>query len=298
MAIVAWLMLLALALVWSASFFFVEVLLPTTATSTIVFNRVLLAAIAMTMLAYWQGKRLPTNRRSIGLLMLMGLTNAVLPYCAIVWGQQFITGGLAAILNSNTAFAGIILSGIFFVDEKMSWRKLLGVCLGIGGVVVTIGVNELTQLSATSLGQYAIIFASLCYAVSTVVTRKWITGVDHTMSVVIMFWGATLWMGGILWAIGGTPFFTPSPTNIACIFGIAVLSTSFAYLLYFALIEKAGAGSTVMVTILIPPLTIALNGLALQEPVTLQQLLGFGLIAVGLVLAVRGLDPVPSKQSD
>ena len=295
MQIISWGMLFVLGLVWSGSFFFHEVLLPEVAPTTIVFYRVGIAALLMTALVWYEGKPFPRDRHNLWFLFVMGLTNAAIPYCAIVWGQQFITGGLAAIVNSNTAFASIILAAMLLNDEALTMRKLIGVCLGIGGVVVAVGVGELLNLSASNLGQHAVLLASFCYAISTVAIRKWGHEIDPTMAVVIMFWGATGWMAAILWLVGGTPFFPPTPANIASILSLAILSTGLAYVLYFLLIKQIGAGSTTMVTILIPPLTIVMNGVLLGEAVTANQLIGFVLIAAGLFLAVRGLTPPPTK---
>lgn len=290
MKLISWGMLFLLGLVWSGSFFFHEILLPEVAPTTIVFHRVFIASIVITIVAWLEGKPFPRNPRLLGFYFLMGLTNAVMPYCAIVWGQQFITGGLAAIVNSNTAFASIIIAALFLRDEALTARKLIGVCLGIGGVVVAVGVAELMNLSASNLGQHAVLLASFCYAISTVAIRKWGGEIDPTMAVVVMFWAATIWMAVVLWLVGGTPLFPPTAPYITSILCLAVLSTGLAYVLYFLLIKQIGAGSTTMVTILIPPMTILMNGVLLDEAVTANQLLGFVLIACGLFLAVRGLD--------
>jgi drug/metabolite transporter (DMT)-like permease len=66
------------------------------------------------------------------------------------------------------------------------------------------------------------------------------------------------------------------------IVGLAIVCTAFGYVLYFRLIDRAGATNALLVTLLVPPVAILLGGLFLGERLAAQDFLGLGLIAFGL----------------
>ena len=65
---------------------------------------------------------------------------------------------------------------------------------------------------------------------------------------------------------------------------LAVASTGLAYLMYFRILARAGAGNIALVTLLVPVSALALGALVLGERLGLAQGLGFGLIALGLAI--------------
>jgi drug/metabolite transporter (DMT)-like permease len=63
---------------------------------------------------------------------------------------------------------------------------------------------------------------------------------------------------------------------------LSLVSTALAYLLYFEILRRAGSANLMLVTLLIPPVTIALSYTFLGERVEQEALYGLGLIALGL----------------
>jgi drug/metabolite transporter (DMT)-like permease len=66
------------------------------------------------------------------------------------------------------------------------------------------------------------------------------------------------------------------------IIALALLCTALGYVLYFRLIERAGATNALLVTLLVPPVAIALGALFLGETLAPQDFAGLALIALGL----------------
>jgi drug/metabolite transporter (DMT)-like permease len=64
--------------------------------------------------------------------------------------------------------------------------------------------------------------------------------------------------------------------------GLALLSTAFAYVLYFRILSTAGATNLALVTFLIPPSAMFLGVLVLDETLTAKQLLGMAVIGAGI----------------
>ena len=76
----------------------------------------------------------------------------------------------------------------------------------------------------------------------------------------------------------------PPVSVVASVLGLAIICTAFAYVLYFRILASAGATNISLVTFLIPPSAIALGALFLGEVMSVQQIVGIAMIALGLAL--------------
>ena len=65
--------------------------------------------------------------------------------------------------------------------------------------------------------------------------------------------------------------------------GIGLLSTSLAYLIFFAVVRRAGGSNVMLMTLMIPPSAILLGVAILDEPVSVEQFGGMALIATALL---------------
>jgi drug/metabolite transporter (DMT)-like permease len=74
----------------------------------------------------------------------------------------------------------------------------------------------------------------------------------------------------------------PSAASIGAILGLALASTSVAYILYFRLLASSGAVNLLLVTFLIPVSATALGMGLLGETLQVQHVAGMALIGLGL----------------
>jgi drug/metabolite transporter (DMT)-like permease len=74
----------------------------------------------------------------------------------------------------------------------------------------------------------------------------------------------------------------PHPATWAAVLAVGLLSTAFAYVLYFRILATAGATNLLLVTFLIPVSAILLGVLVLNETLLLRHVAGMALIGGGL----------------
>lgn len=279
-----WAMLLALSVLWGASFFFVGVAVKELPSFTIVFLRVGLAALILNVVVRALGKRMPRDRAVWRDFLVMGLLNNVAPFCLIVWGQAQIASGLAAILNATTPLATVVVAHGLTDDEKMTGARLAGVLFGLAGVVAMIGPEALQGLGANVLAELAVLLAAIFYAFAGVYGRRFARmGVAPLLTATGQVTASTLVLAPIA-LLADRPW-TLAPPSLAAwgaMIGIATLSTALGYILYFRILATAGATNLVLVTFLIPVSAIALGGFFLGERLDPRHFLGMGLIGVGL----------------
>lgn len=279
-----WAMLIALSLLWGASFLFNGIAVKALPPFTIVTLRVGLATLVLWALVRATGQPLPQGRKIWAAFLGMGLLNNVLPFCLIVWGQTQITGGLASILNATTPLFGVVVAHFLTSDEKMTGNRLAGVIAGFAGVAVMIGPAALAGLGANLWAQLAVLTAALSYAFAGIFGRRFramgiapmATAAGQVTASSILLLPVTLivdrpWM----LAVPGFPVW-------GALAGIVLLSTVLAYILFFRILSTAGATNLMLVTFLIPVSAIFLGALVLGERLQLQHFLGMAMIAIGL----------------
>jgi drug/metabolite transporter (DMT)-like permease len=76
----------------------------------------------------------------------------------------------------------------------------------------------------------------------------------------------------------------PSLQAWGAVTGLAVLSTSVAYLIFFRILARAGAVNILLVNFLVPVSAILLGVFILAEVLTTEQVIGMAFIALGLAL--------------
>jgi drug/metabolite transporter (DMT)-like permease len=284
-----WLLLLLLSLVWGGSFFFNRVLVVELRPFTIVFFRVGLAALALLALLRVTGRHLPRSAAIWRDFFIMGMLNNLIPFGLIVWGQTQIASGLAAILNATTPLFAALIVHYSSQDarDRLTGNKLLGVAIGLAGVVLIVGPATLSGLGANLAAQLAVLGAAVSYGFASSFGRRFrAAGVPPVVAATGQVSASSIMTFPLMLAID-RPWELPDlpgPAIWAALIGLALLSTSLAYLIYFRLLAGAGAVNVVLVTLLIPPSALLLGALAFAERLDWHELLGMGVILAGLVV--------------
>lgn len=280
----AWGLLLTLSAMWGASFLFIEMALESMGPITLVFFRVLIGAATLGLVLLFTKKQIPKNLAFWRDSFVMGFLNNAIPFTFIAYGQVSITGGMASIINANTAFFGVMAAAIFLANERLTMARLWGVLIGISGVVIVMGPAELLTLDVTSLGQLAVILATLSYALASVWGRVRLQGYDSIITAFGMTTSASVMLAIIMVFTDGVPTFEVTARLWVVAIGLGVIGTALAYMVYFKLLALAGASNLMLVTIIVPVFAVSLDAIILSQWVSLSDLLGFAVIAAGLVI--------------
>jgi drug/metabolite transporter (DMT)-like permease len=279
-----WAILGILALIWGGAFFLIGVAVRHVPPFTYVLLRLTFAAAAMWAILAWRHEKLALPREAWSAILLLALLNNALPFTLFGWAQTHIASGLASILNATTPIWGVIVAQLFTADEKITPRKLAGVTIGFGGVALMIGPGLLGSLGSGVLAELACVVAALAYALAGVWARRFkkmgvspfsVTTGQLTAGAVMMLPVALI--GDHPWAMAMPPI-----QAWAAIAALAIFCTAFGYVLYFRLIDRAGATNALLVTLLVPPTAILLGVLFLGELIAPHDFAGLGLIALGL----------------
>ncbi len=278
-----WLLLVLLSVLWGATFFFIAIANPEVPPFTLVLARVAVAAVVLVPLVFLLGFRLPADLSGWRPFIVQAIINNVIPFTLMVYGQQRIASGLAAVLNATTPLFTLIVARLF-AGETMTATKVLGVLLGAAGVAVLIGPDALTANASGVIGMMCILGGTLSYAFSAL----WMRRLRHIPPLVSS--AAQLTCSSLVLlpmaAFVDRFWLLPQPSTPAmlAVLCLAVFSTALAYIVFFRISASAGPSNVMLVTLLIPVTATALGVLVLGETLTLHQAAGALIIASGLVV--------------
>jgi len=281
-----WVLLILLSLVWGGSFFFNEIGLRELPVISIVAMRVAIAAVVLWVVVLAQGLPIPSGIRNWSWFLMMGLINNVLPFTLIVYGQTTVTAGLASILNATTPFFMVLIIALFVDNETIVKRQITGLIVGFSGVVLMLAPDLLNSGNTSIIGQAAVLCAAFSYAAAGIYGRRFQqVGIPPVVAAAGQVSMSAVLLVPVAIYFNGIPNFTSLSVSVwMSIVGIAVLSTALAYVLYFRILNSAGAVNLMLVTFLMPVSALMLGTFFLHEPVRVLEIVGIGIIAIALVI--------------
>lgn len=273
--------LLVLAALWGGSFLFMRIAAPEFGPIWLIEFRVLLAGLTLLPIVMRQGL-LGELRSRLRPLMVVGLLNSAIPFSLLAFTSLSLPVGMTAILNGTVPFFGVAVAFVW-LQEKLTLSRVTGLVVGFLGVVTLVGLRETALTAEVWWAIAAGLGAALLYAIAAPYIRLTLSGVPSLVIATGSQLSAALFLLPLL------PFTQPAqaPTAIAygAVVGLAILSTSVAYILYFRLIQAIGSTRALTVAYLIPLFAMAWGALLLQERITLSMVVGCGLILTGTAIA-------------
>ena len=272
-------LLVVLALIWGASFMLIKIADRQLAPATLILARIGSATLLLAIVA---PLRLGVERTVAELregwrwLAVVGLVNTAVPFWLLSWSETRIDSGLASILQAAVPMFSALLAFGFFREARVVGARLVGLVVGFVGVALLVGAQPQGKL----LAAFAVVGVAFCYASGQLLAGRHL----RTTPPLVVALGSTAvsTMAALPAGVVQAPAGMWRGETIAAILVLGLVGTAVAYLLFFALIQQAGAVYAGLVTYLVPPIALAYGAVFLGER--------FGAYAfVGLVLILGGV---------
>lgn len=258
-----WLLLAVLTLGWGMNWPMIKMGLADIPVFTFRFLCVAAGAIGLFAIARASGLRIAIPRGELPPLVAQSLCNVTLWNILIAYGIQMMPSGRSAILAYTMPLWTVILSAPI-LHEKLTRRRLAGIALGMGGLLLLLG-SELASLEAAPLGALLIIGAALSWATGTTLTKKYRSSLPTTS-----FTGWNLLLGGIPLGIGAL-LIEPSqwrPIGPSAMVGLVynmIVAFIICHWIWFKIVSLAPAGVSALGTLTIPVVAVFSGMLLLGE---------------------------------
>jgi drug/metabolite transporter (DMT)-like permease len=278
------LLLFILGGIWGTSFLFIKVIVSEVPPMTLVAGRLSIATLTIWTILTIRGVKPPRDKKLWRTYAVVGIFNSALPYTLISWGEQYISSGLAALLQSTTPIFTVLLAHFLTVDDRVTVKKLIGVLLGFMGVGLLMLPDLRHGVRASLWGQLAMIAASTSYAWATIFARHRLRDEPPLVSAAGQFTMALVIMLPLSLCIDRPFDISPSWQAIGSWVGLSLFGTVIAYAIYYSLLSRTSATFVTMTTYIVPINGLILGTLILHEPIRATLLVSLGLILSGVLL--------------
>lgn len=287
MKILVW---LTLCLVWGTTWIFIKIGLADLPPITFAAARFLLAVVILLPIIWIRDLPWPRTAAEWKLIALTGFLQFSINYSAVFWGEQYITSGLAAVLQSMITVFGLVLAWIFLPAERITPIKIFAVVLGLIGVAV-IFIEQLQIKSVMAFAGCAAIVVGAYMAAQASILIKARGSSLHPASLVCaqMICGLPAIVIYAL-VVEGDPFsFNWTWTALGCVVFLTVFGTIAAFWLYYWLLSRIESTKAMMISLVTPLIAVLIGAIFLGERLPPQTLLGGVLIigSIGLIVLRR-----------
>ncbi|MDQ2976422.1 MAG: EamA family transporter [Acidobacteriota bacterium] len=288
---------LLLCLIWGSTWLFIKLGLKDLPPLTFAGIRFVIAAIILFVIIAVRRVPLPNKRRDLLLLALTGVLSFSLNYGLVFWGEQYITSGLAALLQSTLPAFGLIIAHYYLPGERMTLPRIAGVLLGVFGVGVIFS-NQLQVAGPRALsGSAALVLSAFCAAYANVLVKTY--GLNLQPSVLaagqMVFGLVPLLLIGI--PLEGNPLhYHWTAMAVISLFYLAIVGTVIAFLLYYWLVHNMDVTKTMLIALVTPVGAVILGVLILKEELHWRTLFGGAMIISGIGLIVTRSSRKPESK--
>jgi len=274
-------LLFLLAVLWGSSYLFIKVAVTQIPPITLIALRVSIAAAILMLILSWQGGKLPRDTKTWRMLFVQAMLNSVGAWTILAWGQQYIDSATAAVLNSTSPVFVFIMTALLTRHESTNLQKLLGVCLGLLGIVLIVGVDVLAGLGEQVAGQLAALFSAVLFGGAAIYGKRFSSLSATATAAGTMIWAMVClvplslvldapWNLSVTWQAGTAALF------------LGVFCTGVAMLIYFRLIKTLGSMGVASQSFLRAGVGVILGATLLGEQIT-------PIVALGVILAIAGV---------
>jgi drug/metabolite transporter (DMT)-like permease len=278
---------LVLCLIWGSTWLFIKLGLENLPPLAFAGIRFVIATVIVFSLIAIRRIPLPHRKKDWILLAVTGVLSFTLNYGLVFWGEQYISSGLAALLQSTLPAFGLIIAHFYLPGERITLPKILGVLLGVFGVGVIFS-NQLQVAGPKALwGCAALVLSAFCAAYANVLVKTY--SIDLQPSILaggqMLFGLIPLLLIGI--PLEGNPFnYRWTPIAVVSLFYLAIVGTVIAFLLYYWLMQNMDVTKTMLIALVTPVTAVILGMLVLKEDMHWRTLIGGAMIISGLALIV------------
>lgn len=227
------------------------------------------------------------ERKDIKLLILLAFTFGFMHFSLIFVGLSYANAGISAIfVQLGTPFAIIIASVIF--KERLKLKQLVGIIVSFYGIFVLSDSPDMPGLVAITF----LVGSALGWAITNITIKKQ----TSTMTPLTLIGWSSLFaipMVGILSLLFESDHISSlvsaSWAGWSSLFYSAIVSSIFAYSLWYWLLQKYPINSIIPFSLLSPVFSVLFGIVILNEPFNMNKILGSCLVVAGIFFATVNL---------
>ncbi len=291
--LINYLLLLGIALIWGAQYFFIKIALTSFSNGMVMAGRISIGACVLTLLTMLLVEQSPTTKsqRTFASLLptfiLIGFFEATLPCFLIAWAEHQVPSSVTAILIGTVPLFATILEALFVKDHPISGKKITAILFGFFGVLVLIGPSFFVHQIGHSLGAIfpllpvaALLFSSLCFAISVSLIKIHLSDKTAPLRAAQgILIGATITALPFLFFFSRPWIINPlTQASAGALILLGIFAGGIVYTCYVKLIGRAGPSFASSANYLALPIGAFIGIVFAKEPLSINVIASFLLI--------------------
>lgn len=280
---------LTVCVVWGTTYLAIRVAVETIPPVLLTGVRYTIAAIGLLTISRLRGERIPSDPRTIARIAIVALLLIGVGNLGVVWAEQWVPSGIAALLVASAPFWATILEALRKGGERIRFRRTIGMVIGFAGVALLVtprGAGRFFDAHFV-MGAIAIQIAAIAWQGGSLYSKLTVNDVPPLMSTALQALIAGIVLDIIGLAIGEGPRFHPSPRSLIALLYLAIVGTMLGYSAYMYALARLRITTTSLYTYINPIVAVILGWLVLGERLTPISFAGIGIILGGMVLVQR-----------
>jgi drug/metabolite transporter (DMT)-like permease len=277
----AWVLFIALSVIWGLPYLLIKLAVTDFSPAQIVFIRTLLAAMILLPLVLKQ-RSIFKLRGAWPWVLAFAVIEISGPFWLIGAAEERVSSSLAAIMIATVPMIGAFAAWVLRIDDRVTPLRLLGLIIGFMGVGVLVGFDV---RGGSWIAIVQLLLAAIGYALAPIIIAVKLSKVpSEAVIAVALTFNAIAFAPFALTQIDDRDI---SPQSWVSVIVLGLLCTAIAFILLFRLIAEVGPSRTVVITYLNPVVAVILGVVFLSEPLTLGLIIGFPMVLLGSILATR-----------
>ena len=273
--------LIVLSLIWGSSFILMKKGLEVFSYEQVAALRLFITSIVLIPFVFSALKKI--KKKHYVPILVAALFGSGIPAFLFTLAQTYLDSSFVGILNSLTPLFTFCI-GIIIFNQKYHKINLLGIFIGLIGAIF-LSLNNLNQSISINIYVYLVVFASLLYAISANVIKRYLYDLDSTDITAIIFLIVGPLSGVYIFSTDFIVLFDNNKAfeSLAYITILAIICTALAGVMFYKLIKISSPTFATSVTYLIPIVAL-FWGFIDGEKLIGQYFVGVALIFSGLYL--------------
>ena len=295
-AIVAWLIV---CVVWGTTYLAIRVALESIPVALLAGLRWTAAGALLAAALPLFGSSLPPVR-TWGSIAIAGFLMAVVGNGGVVWAEQYVASGLAAVLVAMVPFWVVLVEALLPRGERLTSRTLLGLAVGFVGIVVLVWPELVVGSGASRSFVFGVIslqVACLGWAAGTAYTKRSATTSDPLSASAMQM----LLSGAMLIAIGTVNGewnrLTFTGRTAAAMVYLVLVGSVVGYTCYVYALKYLPVSSVSLYAYVNPIIAVVLGTLLLSEPISLRIFAASALVFGGIAIVRSSSRPVAADKT-
>jgi len=273
-------------LVWGTTYLAIRVAVETIPPFLLTAIRFTIAGIVMLAIGRVRGERQRLDRATLVNLAIIGFLMITIGNLAVVWAEQWVPSGMAALLVATAPFWMAILETFRTDGERVNLRTAIGMLIGFSGVAMLV----LPHGGESGLGAQVIIGAiviqvgSMAWQLGSILGKYKIKHVPLLTSAALQMLFGGLACFAIGFALGEASRFHVNARTLGALAYLTILGSIVAYSAYVYALAHMRTTHSSLYAYINPVVAVILGWLILHEPLTVTSIVAMCVILAGVAL--------------